>query len=126
MNPIEIIALIFALAVLIKTITFIFIDPKSSLKLAEKIWKKTGTILPSIFFIILLVILSYFLLIQLTIVQIFAASLFGIALYKLLLAQYPKPFLRFAQEVLKNKQKLWLPGLIWIILALWVLYMVLV
>ena len=122
MTPIEIIALIFALAVLIKLIVVIF-SPKKWMKFAES-WLKMGTGL-MIIYLIAAIVIGYFLLQSLTIVQIAAAMLFTAMLMGVGVMMYPGPVLKLGKEILNKKnvvKKNWLSLLIWIILAIWVLY----
>lgn len=122
MGALEVIAVIFALIILVKLILVLIVKPKPIIKLAEKIYKQT--VLISVCYIIILAVVAYFLFAELNIIQIAAAGLFGILLYGFILIQYPKELLKFSEEVLKDKQKAWLPWLFFVALALWVLYTV--
>jgi len=120
MTPIEIIALVFAIIILVKAV-MVFFNANPMMKFVEKIYDKT--VLLTAVYLVFLVIVGYFLLMELNIAQVFAAALFGIMLYALVLIQYPKELLSFSKKALKNRRKAWLPWLIFIFLALWVLYM---
>lgn len=122
MNAIEIMALIAAVVVPIKIAMLIK---------GQKFWFETVTrrywgnaLLTSIVSLIVVIVTLFFLLKELTIVQIWAAVLFSMALISLALA----PFSKFMLEVEKkwftetNVLKTgWIALIVWIGLAIWVL-----
>jgi len=74
--------------------------------------------------LILAAILFYYLLIELTIVQIFAAILVGAFLTGMTFAIYHKEAMDFGSKLLKGKtllKRAWLPILIWLALTIWTL-----
>ena len=121
MTPIETLALIFAIWVLLKLVIIMAVDPK-------KWWKLTDTVVQnttmwSVVLIILGAIVAYYLLMELTIVQISAVLLFGGILFRLSLMPYSKGFLRLKKEFTTDVfAKNWITVLILIALALWTLY----
>ncbi|MBW2992757.1 hypothetical protein KY345_06080 [Candidatus Woesearchaeota archaeon] len=119
MTPVEIIALVFAVAILLKALMFLLIKGKPYMKLIDKVFEKKA--LMPVLVLVLLVIVGYYLLLEMSIVQIYAAGLFGILVYGLALVLYPKALTKFMKAVLKNKSKLWLSVVIWVVLAVWVL-----
>ncbi|MHA2344695.1 MAG: hypothetical protein ACXADW_22795 [Candidatus Hodarchaeales archaeon] len=100
-----------------------FIKPDSLIPVIEKIYPKKA--LMSAVLLILISVMGYFLLAELTIAQIFVAAIFGMYIYGLILAQYPDELMKVSGEIVKNKQKAWLPLFIFLLLAIWVLYSVL-
>lgn len=122
MTPIEIIAFILVLLVLVKLIV-ILINPKSWQKTTQALIGKP--ILTIVVSLVLAAVVLYYLLAELTIVQIFAVMAFLALLMMLSMAAYSKEFLTMAKKILKDRsalKKCWLPIAIWIVLMLWVLY----
>jgi hypothetical protein len=119
MNAVEIIALVIAIVILLKVLMLLVIKPKSFLGMLEKVYKQRT--LMSAIYLVLIVVTTYYLLQHLTIVEILAASMFGVFLIGLALIQYPKRMMRFFNQVLKNKEKMWLSWILWIVAAVWVL-----
>lgn len=119
MTPVEIIAVIFAIAVLVEFL-FVLMKPKSVVKLIEAIYP--NKLFMSAWILILAAVVGYYLLLELTVEQIFAGALFGMMIYGLILVQYPKEWLTFSKVVLDNKQKAMLPWLIFAVLSLGILY----
>lgn len=122
MTALETISVIFAVIILAKFVFLLFMKPKMIKKMAEKMLKKPMAI--TILYLIFAVILGYYLLAELTIVQIIPAMFFGIMLYALMLIQYPKLMLGFSKEYAKDRWKVWPFWLIYIALSVWVLYVV--
>lgn len=118
MNAVEIIALIFALIIVLKLIMLFTVNTKFLIKFIEKMYKNQTFLL--VFALMLLVVLGYFLLQTMTIVQIFAASMFGVIVYGLALLSYSKTMIKLMKEVLKEKKKLWLSLTVWLVLVVWV------
>ena len=123
MTPIEICALIFAILVLVKLIV-ISINPRKWMDLAETLLKSHGYF--SIVYLILAVIVGYYLMQELTVIQIVSAMLFTMLLAGLTMMQYPGPILKLSRETLKDKKVLsknWFSVLIWIAIAVYTLYL---
>lgn len=120
-SVVEWFVLVFAIGVLIKLLICAF-NPKGWLKFAKSIYKS-----PSVLFVVELIlaaILLYYLLMELTIIQIFATISLGALLTGMTFAIYNKEAMDFAGKFLKGKSLLkraWLPILIWLALAIWVL-----
>lgn len=81
---------------------------------------------PIVMFVVELVlaaILFYYLIMQITIVQIMAGLGLGALLIGMTFALYPKESMAWAEKFLKQKSmsRLWLPILIWLALAVWAL-----
>ena len=119
MNAVEIIALVVAIVILLKVLMLLVIKPKNMLNGLEKVYKQRTLL--SVVFLAVIVVTTYFLLQHLTIVEILAASMFGVFLVGLALIQYPKRMINFFKQVLKNKEKMWLSWILWVVVAVWVL-----
>jgi hypothetical protein len=119
MTPIQIIALIFCVVVAIKILVVIF-SPKAWMKFAKGMWKNP---MFGIIYFILLVIVFYFLIKEVSVVQILAVSAFLALLMGLQLSRYSKDTMDFAQKLAKNKKDLWKKNwfyvLIWVALIVW-------
>lgn len=119
-GAIEIIALIFAVLVIVKLAVVSF-SPKSWLGVAKSLYKA-----PWVLFIVELIlaaIVFYYLLQQLTIVQIVAAVTLGALLTGMSFAIYGKETIAWGTKLLNSNtlKKLWLPILIWLGIAVWTL-----
>ena len=119
-NAVEIIALIFAVLVIVKLLVVSF-SPKSWLALAKSLYKA-----PWVLFVVELILAAvvfYYLLIELTVVQIFAAVTLGALLTGMSFAIYGKETIAWGAKLLNSStlKKIWLPILIWLALAVWVL-----
>ena len=99
MTPIEIMALIVALVSIIKMIVFL-IRPKSWMKVPNKIYAQP--VMTMIVSLLLAAGVLYYLLAELTIIQVFATLLFVILLMLSTLSPYSKEFLEMANKLLKD------------------------
>jgi hypothetical protein len=119
-GAIEIIALIFAILVIVKLVVVSF-SPKSWLNFAKKLYS-AGTIL-FIVELILAAVVFYYLFQVLTLVQIVAAITLGALLTGMSFALYGKETLAWGTKLLNKGllKKAWLPILIWLALAVWTL-----
>jgi hypothetical protein len=115
----EIIAVIFAVIILAKLVLIFRLKPKRIIDFAEKMFSKSKYV--TLGFLATIVILGALLLMELSIAQILAASIFGIVVYAFVLVQYPPQLLKLYKVVLKDKSKMWLPMLVYLVLAIWVL-----
>ena len=118
-SAVELIAIVFAVVVLAEFLMVLLIKPKTMLNFAKKVY--TNKIL-TVVYVLLVLVLGYYLLLELDIYQLFAAAMFGMLVYGLALIQYPKQILKLFKEMLKNKYKVWMLWLILIVMSLWVLY----
>ncbi len=119
MTPLEILALIFAVAILGKALVYL-ISPKGLTGMADKLFKNTTLL--TVIFLVLAVVVGYYVIAALGIVAVVATVLFAHLLIGILFAQFPKQYTGMAKEILKSKTKTWLLFLIWIALAVWTLY----
>ena len=121
MRPIEIIAVISAILILLKTLMFL-INPKKALKIREDILNKT--VLLTGMYAVLLIVVGYFVITEISIVNTFAGLIFGILLMGLSLVIYPKAMINLVKAIAKDRKKLILPMIVWVVLSIWVLYAV--
>ncbi|MBI2498854.1 hypothetical protein HYV88_01270 [Candidatus Woesearchaeota archaeon] len=125
MTTIEIFAFIIATLALIKIIV-LSKNPGTWIKLVKKIYSNPQ--LMTIISLILSLIVLYYLLLEITIVQIFAVMLFIALLGTVSISAYSKEMVSLVEKLSKDKdimRKLWPAILIWIILILWVFYVLL-
>ena len=124
MTPIEIIATIFAVLILVK-LFLILISPKTRVKIAEVILSKNPTILTMII-LILTTIIGYYIFNSFTIVDVAAVMMFLFGLMALFFVQYPKIGIELVKESSKSRgvflRKNWLSILIWLAIPILVLY----
>lgn len=119
MTPVEIIAVIFAIAVLIDFL-IVILKPKLTLRIVDKWYPKKC--LMSALLLFFAAVVGYYLWMELTVEQIFAGALFGMLIYGLILVQYPKELMALSKHIVKNKQKAMIPWLIFAVLAAGILY----
>jgi hypothetical protein len=119
MTPVEIIAAIFAIIVVIKFIVLLATGTKKSVGSMEKLIKTP--LLPYLMLAALLVI-GYYLLQTLDIVTIAAVALFTSFLYGFSFSTFGKEYSKFAKTVVASKNKLILAYSVWLIVAVWTLY----
>ena len=122
MTPVEILALILAVLVAVK-ILVILVSPKSWFKIVKSVY--SIPVLTMIICVILAGVVLYYLIQALTIVEIFAATLFMVLVAGVTIASYHKELVPAAMKLLKDRKilvKAILPLLIWVALVVWVLY----
>ena len=123
MTAIEIIALITVLIVIIKLIV-LAIKPSAWYEQSNPLIKiESGKIRATIFSLTLSVVLLYYLLQELTIVQIFAVMTFVWAMFMLALAPFAERFFESIREFAQEPgflKKNWFSITVWIILVIWV------
>ena len=113
--------LVFSIIVVVKLVTVIF-SPKTWFNIVKPLYK--SHIVLFVVELILAAILFYYLLMNLTIIQIFGAIVLGALLTGMTFAVYGKETLDWAKKLLREKtliKKAWLPILIWLVLVIWVL-----
>lgn len=127
MDPLALMALIILVLSLVKVIV-IFIDPKIWFRAVVKKVYGHPRVTQVLAVIGLLLVLKY-LLVEITIVQIFAVMLFFMFLMAIGFASYNKEIIKFAHDTLSGKhvlRKSWLSLLIWFSLLVWLLFTLLV
>ncbi len=120
-SPIEILALIFAVAVLAKLL-FIAFNPKSWMDISSSILKESGWLV--VVYLILSVVVGKFIFATMDIIQVAAVMLFTSILIGLNAMPYSKEILKLGKSIVNSNtlEKAWLSALIWAALALWVLF----
>ncbi|MFQ5542631.1 MAG: hypothetical protein ACE5E2_07345 [Candidatus Binatia bacterium] len=122
MTPIEIIATIFAVIVIIKLVV-ITVNPNLWMKLAGAMLK--SQVLTTLIYAVLAVIIGYYVFTDLTVVQVAAVMLLTSTLIGVGIRPYSKIILKLGEEMIgTGVSKAWLAMLIWGVLAVWVLYSV--
>ncbi|MBL7206268.1 MAG: hypothetical protein ISS36_01575 [Candidatus Aenigmarchaeota archaeon] len=122
-TPVTILAVVFAVIILLKAVMGIW-RPQTRLKFAKAVWKRSELL--SATCLLFLIIIGYFILLELTIVQVAAVMLFTTILMGLNMAAYPKAMEKLINEVLRKRSRFWASMIIWVVIALWVLYAVFV
>ena len=121
MTPIEWMAAVIAIIVVIKLLVIV-IKPSAWMKVVKLVYSN-----PIVLMVLGLIIAAgsiWYLLEEVTIVQIFAVMVFVSGLAMMTVAVYAKEVVAMASKMLKNKQflsKAWLSIIIWLLLAVWVL-----
>lgn len=122
MTPVEIIALILALAVLIK-ILVIIVKPTAWVKFIDPVIKNSKVMVWIC--LILAATVGYYLLQELTVVQIVASMLFVSLLMGMSLYSYPEIIISMKKQVIKKGnlfKKNWLTIIVWVGIAVYTLY----
>ncbi len=117
MTPIEILALVTAIGIIIKSLLLIF-KTEAMIKPAQKILKKSETI--RIVIVVFAAIIFYFLLQELSIIQIAAVMLFTSLCIKAIILNYKKSASMMLKEAITRVN--WVAIVLLIFLALWILY----
>jgi len=112
-------ALIVAVFVVVK-ILVILIDAKTWLKFSKSLMKNSMAV--GVVSFILAIVVLYFLIQDLTIIEIFAVMLFVMLLTMATIAPYSKDWLTLAEKTLKNHilHRYWIHVIVWLILVAWV------
>ncbi len=127
-GAVQITVLLLAIVVVIKFLV-LAIKPKAWLNLAKSLYK--NPLVTGLVELILAALLFYYLLMQLTIVQIMAAVALGALLTALSFAIFGKEMLPLLTKLMRNKKILWSPGawfvwIIWLVLIGWAVYTIFV
>ena len=116
----EAIAIIFSLSVLIKFSIFFLGNTPTKILISNTKKVYENKMLRTLYFLLFFVTF-YFLLTELSIIQIVAGITVGLFLYGHMLMHFPKEMTKIAANFYKDKNK-WLPEMIvYMILAIWVL-----
>ena len=122
MTSIEILATIFAVLVIVK-LTVVTAKPALWMRWAGAMLK--NELVATLIYLVLAVIVGYFILAELTVVQVAAVTLWVSMLGGIGLVPYSKILLKSRDELLSvGMRKAWLAILIWAVFAIWVLYAV--
>jgi len=121
MTPVEILALGIALYAGIKLVITYAINPDIWFgNLTKRGWKNSTV--TSVVALALAAVSLYFLLQELTIIQIAAATVFGFALVVLGFAPYGKEMLPLEQAMFSQAKKAWPAAIVWGLFVIWILY----
>lgn len=124
MTPIEILATIFAVIIILKLVV-VSINPNLWMKTAGAMLKSEA--LTTLIYLVLTVVIGYYVFADLTVVQVAAVILLTSTLIGIGLGPYSKLILKWGKEMVDvGVSKAWLSMLIWGLLAIWVLYAVFV
>ncbi|MFQ5863584.1 MAG: hypothetical protein ACE5IC_10785 [Candidatus Brocadiales bacterium] len=122
MTPLEILATIFAVFVLVKLI-IVTVSPNLWMNVAGAMLK--GQVVTTVIYLVLAGIVGHFVFSGLTIIQIAAVMLLTSLLAGAALAPYSRVILTLGEEMVKEGiNKAWPAMVIWAVLAIWVLYTV--
>jgi len=113
--------LVFSVLAIVKLVTISF-NPKGWLNLVGGLYR--NSMLLFLVELVLAAILFYYLLQEITIVQILAGIVLGALLTGMTFALYAKETLDWGKKLLKGRTLLnraWLPILIWLVLSIWAL-----
>lgn len=124
LSAFEVIALILVIVFVIKMIV-LFIKPKAWIKFAEKLYVNKN-VFTAIVLLLAALVLSY-LIRELSIVDIFAVTVFVCLLMAANFAPYKDDFFEFAYKIMRRKnaiKKAWLVILIWFVLSAWVVWQI--
>ena len=120
-SPMQTMALIFVVVLALKFV-ILLINPKLWNDITQAFYLKP--VFTTIILIIYALGALWYLLQELTIIQIFAVMLFTIVLTSMTLGAYVKELLPIGEQIIKGKNKisrLWIPLLIWLVLSIWVI-----
>lgn len=117
-TTIEIFALIFLSVASIKLLVLI-IEPKAWVKVVRKVWK--NSFLTGLVCFLFAGMILFYLLEEMTIIQIFAVMLFVALLAGTGIAVYSRDIVGFALKIMNKStiKKSWFYIIIWIILIIW-------
>ena len=127
-GALQITVLLLAILIVIKFLV-LAIKPKAWINFAKSLY--SNPLVLGLVELILAAVLFYYLLMQLTIIQIMAAVTLGALLTGLSFAAFGKEMVPFVSKFIRNKKLLWNPAicfiwLIWLILIGWALYVLFV
>ena len=123
LTVIELFAVIFSILFILKFLFFLF-NKKGYMKFAKAVYAKNNSI--TWLFGVLAIIVLYYLLPTMSIVQILGAGLFIVLLMGMAFAAYGSDFVKMGEKMLKGRLKaaVWINLIIWLVLSIWTLYLV--
>ena len=122
MNSMEIIALVLSIITLLKILLFLFNFSWLN-KIVDKMYKYTTFLTVSVG--VFIIVLGAYLVMYIGPVFLMVAGMFGMMTIALVLLMYPKQYLKFAKEILKDKKRLIPVFVVWgviTVLTLWKLF----
>jgi hypothetical protein len=123
MNPIEWIAAVFAIGIIIKFAS-LSIKPKEYINWAENFMKPNNVRILSYIELVFFFLFAYIILQEISIIQFFIAMLAGMALMAHTMMHYPKVIRLYIKQFKSKKNsniKIMFDWLIWLLLSAWVL-----
>lgn len=119
-TPVEWIAGLFAILAIVKLIVVIF-NKKAWVKNVSK--PILGNKASGLLFAILAIVIFYFLILELSIVQIFAVMAFTGMIIGFAYMDYSKELMSLVDKVMKRKFSgwMWIQVIVWLVLSVWVL-----
>lgn len=120
LGVIESFALIVAVVSIIKLL-FLVINKQSWLKIVKPIYGTKGV---AWIFGILAIVVLYYLMQSMTLIQIFAVILFIALFMGMAFTAYSSDFIKLAEKMIKGRlpAAIWIFSIIWLVLSVWVLY----
>ena len=119
MNAVEILALILAIMVLLKLVTFL-IKPNAWFNFAKGMTKHVHWM--TFIYVVLAVIVGYYVFSAFTVVQVGAVTLFASLLFGIAWIPHMKKLLKNKKDFTKDiLHRYWLAFLIWIVFAIWII-----
>ena len=125
MTPIEILAIIFAVLILVKLL-FVLIKPGAWMSFVGFLYKNSVVI--TIVYIMLAALVGYYLFVSngMNIVQVAAAGVFISLLMGIGFAPFSQKLIAMQNGIMQERGKAWLAMLIWAAIAIWTLWVVFV
>ena len=123
MTPIEILAIIFAVLVLVKLL-FVLIKPGAWMSFVGFLYK--NTIVITTVYVVLAVLVGLYIFASFNIVQVAAVAVFISLLMGIGFAPFSQKLIAMNNEVIEERGKAWLAMLIWAAIAIWTLWVVFV
>ncbi|MDP6293317.1 MAG: hypothetical protein QF486_03490 [Candidatus Woesearchaeota archaeon] len=121
MTPLEIIATVFAVIILVKLV-LIMINPSGWMKMVKPLYvQQKNTIM--FVYAVLAIVLGYYIFQSMSIVQVSAVMFFTAALMGLAVAPHGKDILALADSIVKRRIQglCWISFAVWVLIALWTL-----
>jgi hypothetical protein len=118
-GAVEILAGALAIGILLKTLVNL-INPKWGMKRAKMIMKNQALLIG--IYIVFAAAAGYIVISAIGIVNTFAAVVFGASLIGLSFMMYPKEALKLTTAMRKDRKKMILALIVWLVLAIWTLY----
>ncbi len=122
LTTIQLFATIISVLIIIKFLFFLF-NKQAWMNFAKKIY--TNNTITWLFGILALIVL-YYLLKTMSIINILAASLFTALLMGMAFAAYGNEFIKMGEKMLKKglPASVWINFIIWLVLSVWALYII--
>lgn len=123
-SALEIIAVVFAVLIIVKVMLVLF--ARSSLLSVRKFLYKSPRVM-SLISLALCLLVFYYLIQEISLVQLFAAVIFTSLLIGAMLSLYSKEMIEFSNKILKRKliPEMWVYYLVWLLLSIVVLKIIL-